>query len=266
MTSTLYLALAALGLFVVLRMSARSVDVSVVETLAESVHGRAELVGPPASSVRVPWRWLAWLAGASLLLLARRLGGVPISHLEAVYGGVGALAAEMALRVRSEREKKRVLRRIEYHLPNAMERVVMAVGAGLDVVPALHEASRDCRDPVSESLREVVRLAEAGLPVADAMSSVSDTTTSHPLRHALVHIGLAYQQGGEIVKPLKELSDATQAHFQESVEEQIAKLPVQAVLPLVVTFTGLIVCFVTIPLIQVGAITKRVAHVATQAQ
>jgi hypothetical protein len=73
---------------------------------------------------------------------------------------------------------------------------------------------------------------------------------------------MAHRQGGEIVRPLKELSDATQTAYQEAVEEMIAKLPVKAVLPLVVTFTGLIICFLTVPLMQVAAIATKVAHAA----
>lgn len=207
-------------------------------------------------------RALVWACGAALCVVVRvalgRGGGVS----EVAYAVVGAAAGEMAIRVRRSKLEKRTLRRIEFHLPNAMERVVMGVGAGLDVVPALHEASRGCADPVSAAFREVVSLSEAGMRVAEAMQVVSERSHSLSLRHALVHLGIAHAQGGEIVRPLKELSDATQANFQESVEEEIAKLPVKAVLPLVVTFAGLILCFVTVPLLQVGSITRRVAHAA----
>ena len=75
-----------------------------------------------------------------------------------------------------------------------------------------------------------------------------------------MHLGLAYKQGGEVVRPLKELSDATQTHYQESVEEEIARLPVRAVLPLLLTFTGLIICFLTVPVVQVGASLERFSH------
>jgi hypothetical protein len=80
------------------------------------------------------------------------------------------------------------------------------------------------------------------------------------VKHALIHVGLAHRQGGEIVRPLKELSDATQLAYQEVVEEQISRLPVKAVLPLVITFTGLIVCFLTVPLMQVSSLTKTIVH------
>jgi len=73
-------------------------------------------------------------------------------------------------------------------------------------------------------------------------------------------LGLAQAEGGELVRPLRELSDATQMYYQESVEEEIARLPAKAVMPLVVTFAGLIICFLTIPLVQVGAMMEKVAE------
>ena len=207
-------------------------------------------------------RVIAWLGGANLFVVIRALAGLSSGFGELPYALLGAVTGEMFLRVRREAAAKKLLRQIDFHLPNAMERVVMAVGAGLDIVPALREASRDCTDPVSGAFREVVALSEAGAPAAEAMQAVSERTQSFSLRHALVHLSIAHAQGGEVVKPLKELSDATQAHFQESVDEQIARLPVKAVLPLVMTFAGLILCFVTVPLLQIGSITRRVADAA----
>jgi Flp pilus assembly protein TadB len=209
-------------------------------------------------------RYRAWALGALMFVAVRAVLGLRSGWGEIVFAALGALLGEMTIRVRREEAKKKYLRRTDYHLPNVMERVVMGVSAGLDIVPALQDATLDSEDPVSEQMREVVRLAEGGMPVSDALVAVSDASQSLALKHALVHLGIAYQQGGEIVKPLKELSDATQTHFQESVDEQIARLPVKAVMPLVLTFAGLIVCFLTVPLMQVGSITRRVADVAQQ--
>jgi hypothetical protein len=59
--------------------------------------------------------------------------------------------------------------------------------------------------------------------------------------------------------PLKELSDATQSFYQETIEEEIARLPVKATLPLLCTFAGLIIFFITSPLIQVITMTAGVS-------
>jgi tight adherence protein C len=175
---------------------------------------------------------------------------------------LGAFAGRLYMSRQREACAKKEIRSLEFYLPAVMERIVMAVGSGLDIVPALQEASRGGKDPVSGLLAQVVRLSEGGTPVDAAFESVAAQTKSVSVRHAMTHLALAHRQGGEIVRPLKELSDATQTAYQETVEEMIAKLPVKAVLPLVLTFTGLIICFLTVPLMQVGAIATKVAHVA----
>lgn len=196
------------------------------------------------------------------MVLLRRTLGVVVGPQEIMFALLGGLAGELWYRGRKERRATRLLKSMELNLPMTMERIVMAVGSGLDIVPALREASSRVNDPVSALLSEVVDLAEAGLPVADSLRSVSRGVPCPAVKHCFVHLALAYQQGGELVRPLKELSDATQTYYQESVEEEIAKLPVKAVLPLVLTFAGLIVCFLTIPLIQVSSLTSKVSHAA----
>jgi Flp pilus assembly protein TadB len=179
--------------------------------------------------------------------------------LYAVLGGGGG---ELCHRGQSERKRRELARRLEFHLPTAMERVVMAVGAGFDIVPALSEAARKSEDPVSDLLRAIVALSEGGLRVEHAVHMTADSVSSLPVKHAFIHLALAYRQGGEIVRPLKELSDATQTQWQEGVEEEIAKLPVRAVIPLLMTFAGLIICFLTVPVVQVGASLERFEHAA----
>jgi Flp pilus assembly protein TadB len=207
-------------------------------------------------------RLVAWFVGAVFMFLLRRVLGVVLGPQEVLFVLLGGLAGELWYRRRKERRAARLLKSMELNLPMTMERIVMAVGSGLDIVPALREASSRVTDPVSVLLSEVVDLAEAGLPVADSLRSVSRGVPCSAVKHCFVHLALAYQQGGELVRPLKELSDATQTYYQESVEEEIAKLPVKAVLPLVLTFAGLIVCFLTIPLIQVGSLTSKVSNAA----
>lgn len=209
-------------------------------------------------------RQMAWLIGAAFgaLIVIVFLKFAVLSLLVAMM--IGALAGELYTgRLKESREKLR-LRKMEFYLPTVMERIVMAVGSGLDVIPALREASNEGRDPVSELMRWIVELSESGTSVESAFELASQQRVTSALKHACIHLGLAYRQGGEIVRPLKELSDATQIAYQERVEEQIAKLPVKAVLPLVLTFTGLIVCFLTVPLMQVGSLTKEVASVASR--
>ena len=179
-------------------------------------------------------------------------GGVALSL------ALGVIAGELYLSQRLKHLANREVRRLEFHLPIAMERLVIGVGAGLDIITAMRESGRYSTDPVSALLSRIVILAESGTPVESAFSIVSKEIQSPAIKHALIHLALAHRQGGEVIVPLKELSDATQLAYQEGIEEQIAKLPVKAVLPLVLTFTGLIICFLTVPLVQFGNMSRQV--------
>lgn len=151
---------------------------------------------------------------------------------------------------------------LDYFLPMVMERVVMAVQAGLDIISALtclrdlEERSTSKIDPVSRLLGVALTLSEAGIRFDTALKEVASSVNSSALRHAFIHLALAHKDGGELVSPLRELSDSTQLYYQETVEEQVAKMPVKATVPLVLTFAGLIIFFLSSPLIQILSLTK----------
>jgi len=236
----------------------------ITEALLEDERPKEKIAQLPrmvsGNSTRCRSRVSAWVIGGVIAgVLHGLVNGFDISGV-VLFVGVGALVGELVNSQRRARSQKLRLRQLEFYLPAAMERVLLGVSSGLDIVPALREASRHSEDPVSELLRKIVSLSEGGMSVERAFEVVSQQVQSTAVKHACIHLALAHSRGGEVVRPLKELSDAAMVAYQEAIEERIAKLPVQAVLPLVITFAGLIVCFLTIPLIQVSSITKRVVH------
>jgi Flp pilus assembly protein TadB len=184
-------------------------------------------------------------------------------------GAVGWLLMKRALKA----HQVRYFREIEYLLPIVMERLVMAVQAGHDILAAVSHilrverearehrrlTSTTTRDPVTQLLHVVYGMTQAGCSFESALGYVAQRVESAPLRHAFIHLGVAHREGGELIKPLRELADATQLYFQETVEEEIAKMPIKATMPLVLTFTGLILFFVTAPITQVSQIAERAA-------
>jgi Flp pilus assembly protein TadB len=200
------------------------------------------------------------IAAVSVQLAAGSLRSSLVSVLFSALGGIagGYLMSRMRLRRRQQRFRGQ----IEFFLPIVMERIVMAVQSGLDVLPAIlavldieHQEAQSrpdgSIDPVSTLLGQVRLITEAGLGFEQSLQGVAARVESSALRHAFIHLGIAQRQGGELVMPLKELSDATQLCYQESVEEELAKMPVKATMPLLCTFAGLILCFLTAPLVQV---------------
>ena len=183
-----------------------------------------------------------------------------------VVVGVGAMAGlfELAARKGAENRAAQLKRDLEFYLPLVMERLVMAVQAGHDVISGLRTvieleerkrketpAAARTREPVTELLSIGYRLAARGVRVEEAFRSVAMSVESPSFRHALIHLGLAHKEGGELIGPLRELSDSTQNYFQETVEEEIAKLPVRATVPLLLMFAGLIISFLVNPILAV---------------
>lgn len=146
---------------------------------------------------------------------------------------------------------------LERFLPVVMERMVLAVQCGLDIAPALKEASGSSTDPVSVLLRRAHVSMERGLSLEQALREASSGCPSFAVRHAFLYLGLAHRLGGELASSLKELSDSTQIFYQERQEQRIAKLPVKATPWLLLSFAGLILFLLTAPLVQISQISER---------
>lgn len=146
-----------------------------------------------------------------------------------------------------------------FHLPMTVEKLLIAVQSGLDVVPALRIAGQtaaDKPDPASRSFAKVVTLIEQGATVEAALEQVAQAATAIPLKHVLLHLKVAHSRGGDLTFPLRELADATQVTYEQNVEEHIAVLPIKATAPLLCTFLGLLILFLTAPIIGVVIASK----------
>ena len=202
--------------------------------------------------------------GAMLFLVIALIFGANSLPAGLISAAVGAAAGYLVWQRRLRRDTANYLKELEFNLPIVMERIVMAVQAGLDIIPALtkivaierEQASSEI-DPVTKLLARVVQFAESGRTIEEALRDVASQVECPGIRHAFVHLSVAAREGGELVMPLKELSDATQLYYQETIEEAIAKLPIKATLPLLCTFAGLILFFLASPLIQVMSITAK---------
>lgn len=167
-----------------------------------------------------------------------------------------------------------IVRQIEFFLPLVMERIVMAVQAGHDVISAVRttvdlelekktvidRTASYTIDPVTKLLSLVYKLTVAGRPFEEALKAVALKVECSPLRHAFIHLSNAHRDGGELVGPLKELSDSTQLYYQESIEEDIAKMPVKATMPLLCMFLGLVVGFLVTPMLHIISTTQSYSN------
>ena len=210
-----------------------------------------------------------WPIGCAFVFVTLQFVFVGRSPSTTVLVLISGLALGYLLsRLRVRRRQREYKRELEFYLPLTMENLVMAVQAGLDIIAALksvlalsveHSPNGEPRplDPVSQLLSIVVQLTEAGRGFEESLRLVAQHSDCSALRHAFIHLALAHKEGGELVMPLRELSNSTQLYYQETIEEDIARMPVKATLPLLVTFSGLLLCFITVPVIQVISIMVK---------
>lgn len=194
------------------------------------------------------------------------LAGSSVSSIFILFG-IGLCFGFIVQRRLHERDKSAALRELDFYVPLMMERIVMAAHAGLDVLSAVRavvqheqrqtEMTNEGSNPVCALLAEVLSRSDRGMSFERALQDIAVDTGSHSIRHAFLHLAMAHKEGGELIAPLRELSDATLLHYQETIEEEIAKLPAKATMPLILTFTGLIVLFLTPPLLSVMDIATR---------
>lgn len=209
-------------------------------------------------------RFLPLLFGGGALVFLVLLGHDIASARGVIAFLFTCSVSYLVLKHRGNAESGKERRKQELLLPIVMERMVMAVEAGSDVYAALtrvveledelqsDQSVKAGGNQVIELLREVLALTENGIPLEQALYDVGSEQESPAVRHAFLYMGVAHREGGELVLPLRELSDATQQYYQETVEESIAKLPVKATVPLVVTFAGLLIFFITPPILQLS--------------
>lgn len=158
-------------------------------------------------------------------------------------------------RVLAVRDSKMIYKKIDFFLPIVMERLVMAVQGGSDIFTAVNvivklSKEKGETDPVTKLLEDVIKKTESGLSFEESLSNVAKSINVISIKHAFLHLAMAQKEGGELIGPMEELSDSTQAYYQEVVENEIASLPIKATLPLLCSFLGLILFFLAVPLTQ----------------
>ena len=205
------------------------------------------------------------------LLLLLSLLFLDLSSTNIIFCSVFSIAgAYIFVRILANREKKQAFKKYDFYLPIVMERLVMAVQGGNDVYAAvsvvvnLGKKNVDKIDPVTKLLDVVLKKNKSGISFEDSLSLVASSINLTSIRHAFLHLGIAQREGGEIISPMEELSDSTQEYYQQIVEKEIAVMPVKATLPLLCAFVGLIIFFMSVPVVQIMNInTHRNTSVQT---
>jgi tight adherence protein C len=197
----------------------------------------------PARRQPVTERVGAWVLGH----LRRRSGVDPMTARRVgstlLVGGVllpvfppaalgGALVGYLLPSMRAARAEKRRLAALAADLPDVVDLLVLAVGAGLTVHLAVAAVGKRGSGPLAVELRRVIADVALGRRLADALDDIPRRAGEavRPLSSTLVS---AERYGAPLVSSLERLATEVRRDRRRRAEESARKLPVKLLFPLV---------------------------------
>ena len=191
--------------------------------------------------------------GRSDPALARRVGTVvcAVAPALAVFpvAAVPAAAAAVAVPVlrRRQRQRRRVAA-VEASMPEAVDLLQLAVGAGLSVRLAVEAVAQRTDGPLGDELRRAVAETARGRRLADALYDL-------PLRagdavRPLVGVLVACERyGAPLAAGLERLASEVRATSRRRAEEAARRVPVKLLFPLVTCILPAFALLTVAPLI-----------------
>ncbi|MFN2607732.1 MAG: type II secretion system F family protein [Acidimicrobiales bacterium] len=203
----------------------------------------------PAGGGAVAARWPAVLAerlGAAMLRRARRpaspptarrlglatiaaVAALPVMPLAAPLAGVVAWALPG---VRAGRGERRRLAALAADLPDVVDLLTLAVGAGLTVQLAVAQVARRGAGPLAAELARVVDEVALGRRLADALDDLP-TRAGEAVRPLVGALVASERYGAPLVAGLERLADEVRRDRRRRAEEAARKVPVKLLFPLV---------------------------------
>ena len=191
--------------------------VTLVEGIGRWVLARLHREVSPAKARRAGTALLAAAAFLPVLPAA----AVPVAAIAWAGPGVAARRAE-----------RRRLALIAADLPDVVDLLVLAVGAGLTVHLALAKVSTRASGPLAAELRRALEQVALGRRLADALDDLPSRAGDavRPLVSALV---ASERYGAPLVAGLERLADELRRERRRRAEEAVRKVPVKLLFPLV---------------------------------
>ena len=158
---------------------------------------------------------------------------------------LGAWALPRVMRRRAERGRVEAL---EADLPQVVDLLTLAVGAGLTVSLAVAAAGRRGRGPLAAELRRVTAEAGRGRRLADALDDLPGRTIEavRPLSSAL---GACERYGAPVGPALDRIAVDVRLRRQRRAEEAARRVPVLMLFPLVLCILPAFALLTVAPLI-----------------
>ena len=199
-----------------------------------------------ARPLRPPHPPMLERAGARVLLragrpvdpvMARQVGTAIAFALAAAPAATAAVPFAAVVgwalpRVRARREERARLAALARDLPDVVDLLALAVGAGLTVPPALAAVARRAPGPLAAELGRALDEVRVGRRLADALDDVPARAgeATRPLVAALV---ASERYGAPVAEGLARLADDVRRDRRRCAEEAARRVPVKLLFPLV---------------------------------
>jgi tight adherence protein B len=137
------------------------------------------------------------------VLLGWLLVAVTKSPLAAVLGLIVPVFARVAIRVKVERQR----RAFDEQLPDNLQVIAAAMRAGHTFVGALAIVADSAAEPSRRELRRVLADEQLGVPLGDALNSVTERMNSRDFEHVALVAALQRDTGGNTAEVIDTVTD-----------------------------------------------------------
>ena len=281
MTDLLLLGTATLAAFAI-----GSLGLAAADMLSARVPPRSSATPPPATGRWLPWMRAIWMPSqvrrrwADPALTSRlQMGGVPwvaedFASLRWMLLGIGAVLAALTIAVRADLvgwflgavlvaaawmgpttwislRLERREREIDRSLPDFLDRLSLALEAGLGFEVALRRSAERFPGRLGDELRRLVRQLDRGHPRQQVLEELAARNPSDDLRAFTAAVRQADRLGTSLAKALRVQSGLLRNRRRRRAQEASRRLPVLIVFPLVFFFLpALLIIYLAPPLLH----------------
>jgi tight adherence protein C len=192
-------------------------------------------------------------AGAPDPVAARRVGCAVVAGAVVLpvmpWAAIPAAAVAWSLpAVAARRRQRRRLAAIEDDLPEVVDLLLLATGAGLSVRQALDGVARHSHGPLAAELRRLGHDVARGRRLADALDDLPPRA-GEPVRPLVAVLVAADRYGAPLGPGLERLADDVRATCRRRAEEFARRVPVKLLFPLVACILPAFALLTVAPLI-----------------
>lgn len=148
------------------------------------------------------------LVGIGAFFRFRNVLGIPIALLLALTSGSFLVRGIFGWQLNKYKEA------LFQQIPDAMGLVVRAIRAGLPMSEALRSISREMPSPTKDEFAKIVGDVAIGRPVDEAIMRLHDRTQLTEIAFLAVTLGLQSQTGGSLAETLDNLADMVRKRVQ----------------------------------------------------